>query len=158
VSRPVLVLGRSDVPALLQAEMGWDDDDVPYGLGATSDRVAPAGDGGEFVAFALLVTTRRFGPAQFTVRYAIDGTWRAPVLVTLAGASAAQGTIDLTELTMYEPFHLDGVEVLRQAARGTWIEVEVRTDGAVYPPAGFEVSSVEVELEIVRESRKAVGG
>jgi hypothetical protein len=154
--RPVLAFGRAGSAALLQAGMGWTDDGVAYDLTALTDRVAPAGAGGECLFYTLYLTTRRFGPARLRVTVLVDELPLPEEVIVLAGAAAAQGTVDVTEIALRIPYLRDGVEVAKITPRGTWVRVLVQTDVAVTPHAGLDVTDVEIETEVVRESRSSI--
>lgn len=128
------------------------DDGVAYALVALPNVSAPAGPGGEAIFPILHLTTKRYGDVELTVTPIVDGVTLQPSVVTLAGATPTEGTVDVTEVDLSQAYPSVLDEQIRTAPRGS--SIQIRIDAPV--TALFDVTVAEVEYEVVRESRLAV--
>lgn len=153
---PTLMFGRADAAALLNAREGWVDDDQPYNLTLRTNRIAPAGVGGECVFTRLVVVTRHREAATLTLTPLVDDTALAPI--TLALAAAATEQVQTHELGLSRPLVVAGRERARFRPRGTWFQVEVTTSYAAdaLPQGEQAIEGIELEYEVVREGQPAV--
>lgn len=153
MSQPVLLLGRADDTVLLEANKGYTDDSVEYETSGITNRAAPAGIGGECIFTNLYFTTRHYAtPVILRVGIILDGVELPATTIALADG-ADSGTVREHEVSLLLPYYVAGVERSRYAPRGTRIEVYTRMVGVLGP---VDVGGVEVEYEVVRESRSAV--
>lgn len=157
MSRPVLLLAESDDITLLQAGVDYTDNDEPYVFLGHTNRVAPAGIGGECAFYNLYFTTRHYlTTVVLQVGVVLDGKVLTTTTITLDNGSDT-GTVREHEVSLMQPYIVGGVERLRFAPRGTWVEVVVQAADTGVTGA-VDVGGVEIEYEVVRESRAAVTG
>lgn len=156
---PVLVLGRSDAPVLLKHGDGYLDDDQVYDLLGRTDPYLPAGLGGEAAFFTVYLTTTHFQAVtvlRLTVR--IDGVAVKTTDVVLNTAPGADGEQRVHEIDLSQPHMVAGVERLRYAPRGTWLDVTVETvrGQGLGASARQIVDGIECEFEVVQEGKQPV--
>jgi len=157
MSRPILLVAEADDITLLHAGEGFDDGGVAYAFLGHTNRAAPAGIGGECAFYNLYFTTRHYlTPVVLRVSVVIDDKTLTSEVIFLSGGRDT-GTVREHEVSLMQPYIVAGVERLRYAPRGTWIEVVVEMFDAGFVGA-VDVGGVEIEHEIVRESRAAVTG
>lgn len=160
IQQPELVVCRGNgVPAMLVVGSGFTDDGVAYEMVARSDPFAPAGQGGEAIFTALWITTTTYDqPVTLLVTPYIDGVALAQQRIDIPGRANPTNVQQVWELALSVPYIQGGVERLRVAPRGCVIEVEVATNigGGMGTSARQAVDGIEVETEVVRESRAAV--
>lgn len=123
---------------------------APYSLYAVSNRVAPAGAGGECIFPVLYLTVTYASAGAIDVTPLVDGIALERQRVSLPGPGGVAET-KVYELGVSVPYLVEGVERARFAARGTWLQVRVETNDPI------TVESIEAEVEIVRESKVASG-
>jgi hypothetical protein len=158
MAAPKLFFGRIDDPTLLEADAGYTDDGVAYDLRAHTQRVAPAGTGGECIFPTLYLTTTHYeNTVRVYVTPFVDGAALEQQMVELVGVPGSTGETRVHEIALYVPYLRDGVEEMRVAPRGTWLAVEVETRyaealGTAGPQA---VDLIEYEVEVVREGDTA---
>lgn len=126
------------------------DDGATVDLVATPNPSAPAGPSGECVFPLAYLTTRAFADDTITVTPIVDGVALTPHEIDVTGSP--EGTIEVHEIDLAEPYPSAENELIRQAPRGSRIELAFASTvmGAV------EISVAEIEYEVVRESRTAV--
>lgn len=152
---PRLFFGSTAHAALLEADSGYTDDGVPYNLRAKSQRQAPAGVSGEAIFTALYVTTTHYDDdVALYLTPIVDGVAQEELLIELTGVPGTEREVRVHELSLLQPFMDDGVEVSRYAPRGTWIQVLARTQYAAGAAARQALDAVEVEFEVLRESKR----
>ncbi len=156
MSRPVpaLFAGQASEPILMRIGSGYTDDGEPYEMYGLSDPVAPAGEGGEVMFTLLYVTTRRYdSDVSFWFTPIIDGVAQSTQRLDLAASASDQGEFETHEIGL-SILH-SGVVPFRYAPRGTWFQllVETRYDSDGGTAAAQIIESVELEFEVVRESR-----
>jgi hypothetical protein len=148
----MLLLARADVPALVQANKSVLDDGQRYRTVLNTNRVAPAGAGGECIFTNLYFSVRHYvAPVLLLVTVALDGNYLPSQQVVLENG-ADTGTIRELEISLMQALLVGGIERSRYAPRGGWIEVFLETADTV-DPALLDIGTVEVEYEIVRETR-----
>lgn len=151
---------RSLAGGIAQCEDGYLDDGIVYNLLAITDRVFPAGVGGEasFDAFYVLVTySRRF---RLYVSPIVDGALLPETLLDPLLDPAAEIT------KRFEvPLRIDALNSLGQpvggkvAPRGGWFQLKVRTAfDATYQPGAFRIDEVLVTGDVVVESLTPLAG
>lgn len=156
---PVLVVGRSTAPALLRHGVGYSDDGEVYDLLGRSDPFLPAGLGGEAAFYTVYVTTTHFEVATvLRVTPRIDGVPLAATAIVLNTAPGPDGEQRVHEISLSKPYVDGGLEKLRYAPRGSWIDVTVETQRSVgLGVAGrVIVDGIEVEFEAVQEGKQHV--
>lgn len=158
---PRLILGRgAAVPSIMRANgAAYTDDSVVFNGSGRSNKVAPAGAGGECIFTVLYLTTTHFdvNVSLFITPY-VDGVALTRQRLNLVGVPGTDGETKVNEIGLSLPHLVSAVERLRYAPRGTWFHVLVETDAAIVALGQCIVSEVEVEHEIVRESKEAIAG
>ena len=156
---PVIVVGRANLPAVLKHGVGYFDDDAVYDLLGRSDPFLPAGLGGEAAFYTIYLTTTHFvASATLRITPRIDGVPLASTLLVLNTAPGEDGEQRVSEIGVSLPYVKGGVEMLRNAPRGCWMDVTVETQRVL----GFGtadriiVDGIEVEFEVVQEGKQAV--
>ncbi len=156
---PVLVVGRATLPAILRHGVGYTDDGEVYDLVGRSDPFMPAGLGGECAFFTIYITTTHFEASSvLKVTPRIDGLPLASQTIVLNTAPGADGEQRVHEIGLSKPFIDGGLEKLRNAPRGSWIDVTIETTRS----SGFGmaarqiVDGIEVEFEMVQEGKQPV--
>lgn len=156
---PVIVVGRSSLPAVLKHGVGYTDDDAVYDLVGRTDPFLPAGLGGEAAFYTIYLTTTHFA-ASATLRITprIDGVPLASTLLVLNTAPGSDGEQRVTEIGISQPYIKGGLEMLRNAPRGCWMDVTIETQRGVGlgTPDRLIVDGIEVEFEVVQEGKQAV--
>lgn len=150
---------RSLTGGIALCEEGFTDDGQIYNMLAESERVFPAGIGGEAafdVAYIVLTYFCRF---RLYVSVIIDGVILSETLLDPGVAPAAEKT------TRYEvPLKIDmlnglGKKVGKRSPRGGWIQFRVRTAfDLTYPAGPIRVDEMRVEGEVVQESLTPLAG
>jgi hypothetical protein len=159
---PALLFGQGGGNAIYRADATASDDaGVAFDIRARSDRLYPAGLGGEalFTVLWLTVTTA-ITPAvpantvDLIVTPYLDGVALEAQTFTITGPTAGAQT----RLTRKYEFGLSVpyldvylTEQFRVGARGACFEVQVETDGGLMPGELIALG-VDVEYEVVRES------
>lgn len=161
MATPKLFLGLRSASRILVANDGYTDDGITYAGLATSARVAPAGIDGEVALFALHVAVQWEGTCSITVLPIVDDVRMQAQTFTLVGdppilLNARKSTILEVPVRLRFSSAIDPTNALAVfAARGTWIQAEIKIDvdanevnrGAVI------VEGVSMELEVVREGK-----
>lgn len=158
---PRLIVGRGGVGAILLRANGaaYTDDSVAYNASGKSNKVAPAGAGGECIFTVLYLTTTHFDVnVSLWITPLVDGVALTKQRLNLVGVPGTDGETQVHEIGLSIAHLASAVERLRYAPRGTWFQVLVETDAAVVGLGACIVSEVEVEHEIVRESKEAIAG
>lgn len=155
---PVLVVGHAAIPAVLKHGDTYRDDGELYDLVGRSDPFMPAGLGGEVAFYTIYVTTTHFEAATtLRVTPRIDGVPLASTTIVLNTAPTDEGEQRVHEIGLSKPYVVGGLEMLRNAPRGSWIDVTVESQLV----AGFGVAArwivdgIEVEFETVQEGKPA---
>jgi hypothetical protein len=156
---PILVLGRSDQPVLLKQGDGYFDDDQAFDLIGRSAPFMPAGLGGECAFYSIYVTTTHYAPTT-TLRITprVDGAFLPPTDVILSSAPPDDGEQRVAEIGLSLPYVVGGVERLRYAPRGCWMDVTIETlrTSGIGVAARIVVDGIEVEFEQVQEGKQPV--
>lgn len=154
-----LIVGRgAAVPSLMRANgSSYLDDSVIFNASGKSNRVAPAGAGGECIFTVLYLTTTHFdvNVSLFITPY-VDGVALTRQRLNLVGVPGTDGETKVNEIGLSVGHSIAAVERLRYAPRGTWFQVLVETDAAVVALGAVQVAEVNVEYEVVRESKEAI--
>lgn len=160
---PVLFFGRATEPVLLRVGVGYTDDGDAYEMLARSRSVAPAGTNGEVALCCLYITTLHFDTdVSVWITPILDGEPLPTQRLDLTGVMDSEGERETHEVDLSIPYMVGGVERLRYAPRGTWVEVQIETKyadaetGAAPAAAKQVVESVVLEYEVVRESMEAI--
>ncbi len=141
---------------VLKHRSGFSDDGVVYNLLAHSERVAPAGPGGECAFFLAYITTRHYDQSvAFTLAFLLDGVQIATTTISLTGSATTLGNRQTREMSLLQAYSRSAIERLRFAPRGTWIEVVVTTAYGSPPTALQLLEDVSIEYEVVRETQTA---
>jgi hypothetical protein len=154
---PRLFYGRRLGVALLQSETTVADDGQAYDLLLRSDRIVPAGFGGEAIFPVLYLATTHYAAnvTLFVTPY-VDSVALDTQQVVLVGVPGSSGEHRVHELALHQPFLVDGIERLRTAPRGTFFQVKVETRAGLGSPIGLvEIDLIDVEVEVVREGDTA---
>lgn len=154
---PVLVVGRMDAPAILKHGEGYFDDDQVYDLFCRSDPFMPAGLGGEVAFFTIYVTTTHFDPTTtLRVTPRVDGVALDPTEIVLNTAPGSDGQRMVHEIGLSKPYLVAGVEKLRYAPRGSWMDVLIESQRAEGFGIGARqiVDGIECEFEVVQEGKE----
>ena len=156
---PTLFYGGRDTEAsVLQADVGFEDNLVPYVPSALSNAVAPAGASGECIFKNVYITLThdmavdiRLTPIVDFVP--LDGTSGQPderLIFTLPDLTPDRLT-ERFEMGLSKPFPLTGPTRFRNALRGAWFQLLAEAiNGLAVGDLIFD--QVELEYEIVRES------
>jgi hypothetical protein len=150
VTAPLIFFGRRDDEALLQAASGFTDAGESYTLLARSNRLAPAGAGGECIFTLYYLTVRHTGALTLRVTPIVDDVRYPSVTVTFDDAGPAP-LLEVREIGFSHAYSRGGVERGRFALRGTWVQVEIESEGAIGSDVVVELG--DLEYEIVRESK-----
>lgn len=156
---PVLVVGRASAPVILKHGVGYLDDDAPYDLVGRTDPYLPAGLGGEAAFYTIYLTTTHFTASSvLRITPRIDGVPLAPTILVLDTAPGGDGEQRVHEISLSKPYVVGGLEKLRNAPRGSWIDVTIETQRSVGlgVPDRVIVDGVEVEFETVQEGKQHV--
>ncbi len=157
---PVQVVGRGGNGAvILRVGTGYLDDDATYDLLGRSAPFAPAGMMGEAAFHSLYLTTVHYEEdEEIVVTPRVDHVALAPTTIELVGVPGTKGVRLVHEISLYQPYIVGGIERLRYAPRGTWIDVQVETQFTINgkTPARILIDGMDVEAEIVRETKEAV--
>ncbi len=157
---PVQVVGRGGNGAvILRVGTGYLDDDAKYDLYGRSAPFAPAGMMGECAFHSLYLTTVHYDVTEeIVVTPRVDHVALLPTTITLTGVASSKGERLVHEISLYQPYIIGGIERLRYAPRGTWIDVLIETKFTINArtPARFLIDGMDVEAEIVRETKVAV--
>lgn len=152
---PRLFGGAGD--GLLLAGSTYLDDGEAYDALGKSNRVAPAGTGGECIFTSLYVTVTTYASdTRLVVTPYVDGVALAAQIINVPGVASSQGEVNVFELGLSIPYVVAMVERLRYYPRGTWLQVLVNTDSGNVALAAQLVNSIEAEYEVVRETKVAV--
>lgn len=152
---PRLFMGAGD--GLLLADSTFKDDTIAYDTLGRSNRVAPAGTGGECIFTTLYVTVTTYAAnTRLKVTPILDGVALAAQTINTVGVGSSQGEVQVFELGLSIGYIVAAVERLRYYPRGTWMQVLVTTDSGNVALAAELVNSIEVEYEVVRETKPAV--
>lgn len=160
IQQPQLVLCRGDgTPSMLVVGSGYTDDGAVYEMVARTRPFAPDKMGGEAIFTALWITTTTFdvGVSLFITPY-VDFVALETQRIDIPGEANPQNKQRVWELALSVPYIRALVEIMRNAPRGTVIDVKVETKIGTVAGASTRqiVDDIEVEAEIVNESRKAV--
>lgn len=118
--------------------------------------VGPGGVGGEALFHNLYLALEWQSEGTVEVIPIVDGDRRTDLSRTINLAQKAEPTRDRFEIPLVYGFEDGGVEVLRQALRGTWFQAELLVTLSRPSVHGIMVEGVELEQELVRESHPAV--
>jgi hypothetical protein len=162
VQQPILVVcrGGGQPHMLTVSESGYylDDGEV-YEMAARDRPFAPAGQGGEAIFTALWITTTSYDdPITLFITPIVDFVPLETQQLDLVGAVNAENRTEVHELALSVPYVVGGIERMRNAPRGCYIDVRVETNfgGIAQAASRFSIDGIEVEVEIVRDSRVAV--
>jgi len=157
---PTLFFGGRDASAnVLQSNVGFTDNTVPYVPLLKTNPVAPAGAAGEAIfrnvyltlTHSMLVDVRVTPIVDFIP---LDGTNGQPderTIISLPDLTGTQRLTERFEIGLSLPFPLTGTERFRNALRGAWFQVLIEAiNGLAAGDLIFE--QVELQHEIVRES------
>lgn len=156
---PILVLGRSTLPAILRHGAEYFDDDQVYDFVGRSDPFLPAGLGGEAAFYTIYVTTTHFTVGSvLKITPRIDGLPLASTVLVLNTAPGDEGEQRIHEVSLSKPYVSGGLEMLRNAPRGSWIDVTIETQRVLGAGVADRliVDGVEVEFETVQEGKQPV--
>lgn len=151
MAKPLLMFGCKSLGDLLQADAGYTDDGASYSLFVKTDRVAPAGVGGESAFHNLYIPIEHDVAVTLRVTAIVDGVALTAQDFALSAPSARKVTLLEVPTTVRFPVTIANFGSLAQfAARGTWLQVQLETVGAVtgYVAAG----GVDLEHETLRET------
>lgn len=148
---PHLFFGSQTSNVLLEFDADtFTDAGIAYGFRAVSNRVAPAGAGGECIFPALYVTVTHRVAGAVDVTPWVDGIALERQQISLADpAGIVQTTV--YELGLSIPYRVATTERARFAPRGTWLQVLLESSDPV------TVESIEADVDVVRESKIAAG-
>jgi hypothetical protein len=156
--------GQGGGPNLYLAGDGFEDGGEPIAFRARTNPFFPAGTAGEAIFSAIYLTvTRTAGPLALRVSAYVDGQLLDDCVyeVELPATGETEKVSEAIEVGLFLCIcdHLDpSVQLATVAPRGTGFEVLIETlvDGEPGIADGyFAIDSVEVETEVVRESRAA---
>jgi hypothetical protein len=159
---PKLFVGLRSASRILVADSNYTDDGTTYTGLATSARVAPAGIDGEVALFALHVAVQWEGTCSITVLPIVDDVRMQAQTFTLVGDSPllvdAKRKSTILEVPVRLRFSsaIDPTNALAVfAARGTWIQAEVKidVDANALNRGAVIIEGVSMELEVVREGK-----
>lgn len=156
---PKLILGRgAATPSVLRANgSSYQDDSVNQNASGKTNKVAPAGAGGECIFTTLFLTTTHYDVnVSLFITPFVDGVALARQRLNLVGVVASDGETKVNEIGLSLPYAPGGVEKIRTMPRGTWFQVLIETDAAIVALGACIVSEVEVEYEVVRESKEPI--
>lgn len=156
---PILVLGRADAPVLLKQGDGYLDDDLTFDLRGRSAPFMPAGLGGEAAFYTIYLTTTHFAPTTtLRVTPRVDGVTLPFTDVVLNTVPGAEGEQREHEIGLSLPYMVGGVERLRYAPRGNWMDVTIETVRAAGIGVGERtiIDGIEVEFEVVQEGKEPI--
>lgn len=156
-----LIVGRgAATPSLMRTNgASYQDDSVNFNASGKSNRVAPAGAQGECIFTVLYLTTTHFDVnVSLFITPIVDGVSLTRQRLDLVGVPGTDGETKVNEIGLSIPYTPAGTELLRYAPRGTWFQVLVETDNSLVALGACIVSEVEVEFEVVRESKEAIAG
>jgi hypothetical protein len=160
IQQPQLVLCRgAGTPAMLTVGGTYLDDGEVYEMVARSRPFAPGGQGGEAIFTTLWITTTTFDDAvSLFVTPFVDFVALETQRIDIPGAANPNNAQTIHELALSVPYIFGGIERMRNAPRGTYIDVKVETKiGTVAGSSARQiVDGFEVECEIVKDSRQAV--
>lgn len=151
---PQLLFGQGGGnKVLLASSSAADDDGVDFNLLATTNRLAPAGAGGEAIFTALWLVVTHTMDVDLVFTPLLDGLALESQTVALS-AGAARVTARF-RLGLSVPFlNPLGTEVMRTAPRGTWFQVRIATTGGM-AAGDLLIEGCELEHEVVRASQGA---
>lgn len=158
---PILVVGRSTIPAILKHGSSYLDDDAPYDMLGRSDPFMPAGLGGEVAFFTIYVTTTHYQAVTvLRVTPRVDGVPLDATTIVLNTAPTADGEQRVHEIGLSKAYAIAGVEKLRYAPRGSWMDVTIETLRTAGSGVGARqiVDGIECEFEVVQEGKQPVVG
>lgn len=161
IQQPELVVCRGDgTPAMLVVGEGYTDDGAVYEMIARDRPFAPAGQGGEAIFTALWITTTTYEEdVTLFITPFVDFVALETQQLDIPGAANPTNAQQVHELALSIPYPPPpDPERLRVAPRGCYIDVRIETNiaGAFGSSARQAVDGIEVEVEIVRDSRTAV--
>lgn len=163
IQQPELIVCRGDgTPSMLV--VGGDtylDDGEVYEMIARSRPFAPAGQGGEAIFTTLWITTTTFeDDVSLFITPFIDFAPLATQRLDVVGAANAENKQQIHELALSVPFIRGGIERMRNAPRGCYIDVRIETlIGTIAGSSARQIiDGIEVESEVVQESRQAIDG
>lgn len=130
---------------------GRDDAAVPVDLFAQTNKVAPAGVGGEciFTNLYLIITHSGSSPYTLLVTPILDNDELMQLAVTVPGVSKPT-VAEVFEIGLSETF----AGVLTHAPRGVWFSFKVEGDGTL-PDGDLIIEGASLEYEVVRETQEA---
>lgn len=159
MSKPNIYLGAQGLSTLLALDptARRDAPGYDYNLLALTNRAAPAGVGGECIFPALYFVTVHTAAVALFVTVLVDNVALETQRLDLP--AAALDSVTAHELGLSVPVLVDGAEVGRVYPRGTWaqVRVETRFDNAAYMAAAVAVDGIEIEHEVVRETKQPSG-
>lgn len=161
IQQPELVVCRGDgTPAMLVVGEGYTDDGEVYEMVARDRPFAPAGQGGEAIFTALWITTTTYDdPVTLFITPYVDFVALETQQLDIPGAPNPTNAQQVHELALSVPWPAPpAAERMRNAPRGCYIDVRVETNiaGGFGSSTRQAVDGIEVEVEIVRDSRTAV--
>lgn len=155
--KPVLYFGRRNQPAVVRAGDTELDHTEPFNVKAKTNRVAPAGAGGECVFTLVYLTVTFTASLTLYVTPFVDDTALEKTAVLLTENAAQSKQTRVYEIGLSIPLKAgDGTERGRYGPRGTWFQVMIETlfQGAGVP---FTIEQVEYEYEPVTETKTITG-
>lgn len=156
---PHLYFGQHTESMLLELDGDtFMDAGVSYNLRAKTNRVAPADTGGECIFTAVYLTTTHVAASHLFMTPLVDGLPLETQRIDLTDPLGIETTL-VHELGLSVPLVIATIERARFAPRGTWFQALVHTefDGVTRMASKLVIESIEVEREIVRESKQAAG-
>ena len=159
IQQPELVVCRGDgTPAMLVVGEGYADDGVVYEMAARDRPFAPAGQGGEAIFTALWITTTTYDDdVTLFITPFVDFVALETQQLDIPGRANPTNEQQVWELALSVPYPAPPAqEYMRVAPRGCYIDVRIETNiaGGFGSSARQAIDGIEVEVEIVRDSRQ----
>lgn len=133
---------------------GIDDAGADMPVHAKTVEVAPAGIGGECLFQNIYLGLTRFNALDWDIDVTgiLDGVALETETITLEGVAAP--VTEVLEISLAQPYKIDGVEQSRYHPRGAWLAILV--EAAEGPDKEVIFEGPELEYEVLTESLEAV--
>jgi len=151
-----IMFGRVDSDALLQFAAAPDDDGTPINSVVATRQFAPLGPAGEFALDNLFVTLLKVVDEEVSLDVVVRVNGVALDLPALVLPVTAGPTRMTRRVPLSVPYLVGEVERGRQAPRGTWVSIELRTTAGAGTVLPEPQDGVVLEFTVVTESEESL--
>jgi hypothetical protein len=154
---PVQRLYYGLASSMARSDVGQTDAEAPVRAYVETIEAAPAGESGEAIFRQLYLVLTRSNTAPFTLRLypVLDGVVLPSIPLLFAPTEAPVG--EVIEVPLSRPVLVRGVERARNALRGAILSIGIAAEDGL-PDGDHIIEHMELDGEVVRESRQPAGG